>query len=98
MKCDICHKPLVLGDWPFCPHGSSYKRKGFEPYLDENISDKPVWITNPGDRNKLMRPHWENDHIVHVQERGKSESYYRELNQRRRERAEAERHGRKNQS
>ena len=91
MNCDSCGQELAIGEWPFCPHGSTQSRKGFEPYWDENISDKPVWIGNPGDRQKLMRPHWENDHVVHVQERGKSESYYRELNERRRERAEKER-------
>ncbi len=92
MKCDSCGHELQIGEWPYCPHESArFGFKPMEPYWDHNISDKPVWITNSGDRNKLMRPHWENDHLVHVQERGKSESYYRELNQRRAARAEAER-------
>lgn len=92
--CADCGGSYTIGEWPYCPHGEPYKTKGFEPYLDENISDKPVWITNPGDRNKLMRPHWEKDHIVKVEERGKSDSYYKQLNERRRERAEAEKRAR----
>jgi hypothetical protein len=93
MKCDTCHQELQIGDWPYCPHGRS-KHYGFTAYLDENISDHPVWITNPGDRNKLMRPHWERDHIVQVQPLEKPDSYYRELNDRRAARAEAERKSR----
>lgn len=92
MKCDTCDTILEIGMWPFCPdHGKPTASKGFEPYYDENISDKPVWISTPGDRNKYLKPHWENDHIVHVQPKDRPASYYRELNERRAHRAEMER-------
>ena len=91
MKCDECHMELQVGMWPYCPHPSTLAYHPFKPYLDENISTEPVWITNPGDRNKLMRPHWENDNIVRIEERGKSETYYRQLNERRRDRGKVQR-------
>lgn len=82
-RCDGCQRVVEIGDWPYCPHGKAQPSKGFEAYVDYNISDNPVTITNPGDRTKYLKPHWENDHIVHLQPRDKSASYYRELNQRR---------------
>lgn len=91
MICDLCGIELGIGDWPYCPHGPTRQREAFKAYLDENISDEPVWITNAGDRNKLMRPHWEKDYLVRIEERDKSENYYKELNQRRAHRAEIER-------
>jgi hypothetical protein len=95
MICDGCHKELTIGEWPWCPHGFPEKSKGFEPYWDENISDHPVLISNPGDRNKHLRPHWEGDYLVHVQPKDRPASYFRELNDRRAARAEAERKARR---
>lgn len=83
MKCDDCGKAVQIGDWPYCPHEKANASKGFEPFVDWNVSDKPVTITNPGDYRKYFKPHWENDNLVHVQPRDKSASYYRELNDRR---------------
>lgn len=93
-RCEGCGAEIQVGSWPFCPdHGKPTPSKGFEAYVDENISDRPVTITGQGDRNKLLRPHWENDHIVHVQPRDKPASYYRELNDRRAARVENARRG-----
>lgn len=83
--CENCGAAFTVGEWPFCPHGEAYKTKGFEPYFDVALG---VQVNTPGDRNKALRPRWENDHIVHLQPRDKPASYYRELNERRRERAE----------
>ncbi len=69
MNCDVCQKPITIGEWPFCPHGRAQASKGFEEYIDWNISDQPVRITTPGDRRKHLKPHWQDDHIVHMQER-----------------------------
>lgn len=69
MKCDSCNREITIGEWPYCPHGKAQPSKGFEPYWDENISDKPVWVSTPGDRKKYLKPHWDKDYVVHVQER-----------------------------
>ena len=93
MKCDSCGATLEIGSWPFCPdHGKPERRKGFEPFYDIGLDQT---ITGFGDMNKACRPKWEDDHIVQLRPRDKSESYYRELNERRRERAEAERRERR---
>ena len=92
MKCDECGKTLVIGDFPFCPHGKPPRSKGFEPFYDVGLDQT---VTGMGDINKACRPRWEDDHIVQLQPRDKSEGYYRELNERRRERAEAEKRERR---
>ena len=86
-RCDECGEVLEIGSWPFCPdHGQPYLAKGFEPFYDPGLD---AVITGAGDRNKLMRPHWENDHIVRIEGRSKPESYWRELRDRREARREA---------
>ncbi len=92
MTCDDCGKEIVIGEWPYCPHGHPSLTKGFEPYFDDNLQ---VQITNPGDRNKAMRPYWENDHIVRIEPKERPAGYFRELNDRRRERVERERRERR---
>lgn len=92
MKCDECQKELTIGEWPYCPHGLPTHHKGFEPYYDSSLD---MTVTGFGDINKACRPYWENDHIVQIQPRDKSDSHYRELNERRRERIEAERRERR---
>ena len=92
--CPECRKPLEIGEWPYCPHGfpgaGVFGFKPHAPYVDYNISTEPVTITNPGDKAKYLRPYWENDHIIKVEPKERPNGYYRELNDRRRARAEKE--------
>ncbi len=86
MICENCGGTIEIGSWPFCPdHGRPYAQKGFEPYFDVGLGQV---VTGTGDINKALRPQWENDYVVKLDHRDKPESYYRELNERRRERAE----------
>lgn len=78
MKCDTCNKKLRVGEWPWCPHGKPTPSKGFEPYFDIGLGAQ---INTPGDRNKLLRPKWNNDYIEHTQPTDKPASHYRELRQ-----------------
>lgn len=90
-KCDQCGAELQVGDFPFCPHGRPARSKGFEAFYDHGLGQT---ITGFGDVNKACRPKWENDHIVHIQPRDRSEGYYRELSQRHEHRVEMERKNR----
>jgi hypothetical protein len=88
MICDKCGYDIQVGEWPYCgdaknTHGRPNKTKGWEPFFDEGLGQV---VTGMGDINKACRPYWENDNIVHIQPRDKSPQYYRELNERRRER------------
>ncbi len=90
MKCDTCGHELQIGEWPFCEGlGNTHERparsKGFESYYDDNLMTQ---INNPGDRNKALRPYWENDHIVRIEPKERPAGYFRELNDRRRARTE----------
>jgi len=54
-KCDSCGNELHIGDWPYCPHGSSrFHVDAFEGYFDEMIDSDPVWITSAHQRRKIM--------------------------------------------
>ncbi len=81
MSCSVCgtgqkHEP--------CEDCGRIVHVGFEPFFDEGLG---MTVTGFGDINKECRPKWEQDHIVHIQPRDKSPQYYRELNERRAERA-----------
>ena len=32
MKCDSCNKTVEIGDWPYCPHGSTRSHRIFKAY------------------------------------------------------------------
>lgn len=92
MTCETCGHEIQIGEWPFCGDGKNVHErpapsKGFEPYYDFNIAEEPVLISNPGDRTKHLKPKWNNDYVEHIQPRDLPASYYRELNERRAERA-----------
>lgn len=52
MKCTECDKTLTIGDWPFCPHGKTLKRKPFQPYFDHQLGRE---ITSLADRWRAHR-------------------------------------------
>ena len=92
--CKQCGKEVQIGEWPFCGHGTpNGNLHDFRAYTDFNISDKPVEITSLAQKQRLLRPHWKDDYMVHVLPRDMPDSHYRELNDRRAERAEAARKG-----
>lgn len=86
--CENCGVPIHIGSDYRCPHEKALPARGFEPHFDAGLGKH---VTGWGDINAACRPHWENDHIVHVQPRDKPASYYRELADRRAARAEAAR-------
>lgn len=53
--CSECGKQYGIGDWPFCPHGPIDGPRPFKPYIDENLLDHDVLITNMGQVNQIMR-------------------------------------------
>ena len=68
-KCDSCGKQeaifMKLADYkaPDCC-GQKMKQiigcaivKDVEPYLDENLADKPVWVKSKRHRKQLMKEH-----------------------------------------
>ena len=89
MTCESCGGEIQIGSWPFCPdHQPVSPGKGFEPYFDHGLGQV---VTGYGDIQKACRPHWQDDHVIHIQPRDNPPGYYRELNERRAERAERER-------
>ena len=89
MKCDTCGEEITIGCWPWCgginDHGKPETRKAMEPYFDVALGAQ---ISNPGDRNKLMRPRWDNDQYIHIVPRDLPSSHYKEVAEKRAERRE----------
>lgn len=57
MKCEKCGAEIVIGSWPWCPHGfGNNLEEPLEPYVDWNITDAPegIEIRTRGERRKLM--------------------------------------------
>ena len=54
-KCDSCGAELKIGDYPFCPHGSTRVHvDAFEGYWDDNLAADPVWFTSARQRRQIM--------------------------------------------
>ena len=86
-KCPDCGEVMTIGSWPFCgDHGKPGPSKGYEAHFDYGLGE---YITTPGDRNKLLRPKWENDYRIHIQPRDMPASHYRETKERRMEQQQA---------
>lgn len=68
--CPDCGHVIHIGSAVQCPHEKVGPSKGFEPYDDIGLTDHPVRINSPADRKKYMKPHWVNDYIVELRERG----------------------------
>jgi hypothetical protein len=64
--CEKCGVPIHIGHDYRCPHEKALPTKGFEPYFDMGLG---IQVNGPGDRHKAMRPRWEDDHVIHLQER-----------------------------
>ena len=52
MTCEVCGKPIHIGDWPFCPHGRSVQTAPFASYFDIGLG---VQVNSLGDRWAAMR-------------------------------------------
>jgi hypothetical protein len=60
MLCEDCGKDVEVGDWPFCPHPSSFKQysggNGF-PFTTSNLTGKPIEVTSESHLKALCKAH-----------------------------------------
>ncbi len=82
--CERCGFPVHIGSTVQCPHEKAVSTKGFEPHFDIGLGK---YLTGEGDRNAALRPQWNKDYVTHLQPRDLPAVHYRELKQRRAERA-----------
>jgi hypothetical protein len=54
VKCDVCHQPLEIGDFPFCPHG-----RGHAPAVVQDTIEGGRYFENGFDRPTLFYSHSE---------------------------------------
>ena len=61
MKCDDCGEELLIGDWPWCPHGNvrHFGEDPMEPYSDWQLDafGDGIEITTRAQRRKVMAEH-----------------------------------------
>lgn len=47
IKCDECSIVLNIGDWPYCPHGTTHEYRPFVPFYDiglgKHIDSLATW-------------------------------------------------------
>ncbi len=82
--CARCGNPIHIGSTVQCPHEKAGPTKGFESYYDWGLGKQ---IDGAGDRNRELRPKWHKDHMVHIQPRDLPSTHYKEVAERRAERA-----------
>ncbi len=64
--CEKCGVPIHIGSAIQCPHERVSPSKGFEPFFSISLGEQ---INGIGDIKKACRPKWENDYVVHLQEK-----------------------------
>jgi hypothetical protein len=59
MMCDRCGLSLVVGDWPFCPHGRGAATVISDSIpggqLIENLGPEPVRVYSESERQRIMK-------------------------------------------
>lgn len=56
MICEVCHKELQVGDWPYCPHGRPNGMLGeYKAHWEDNLGPEPVWVTSLAQKQKLLK-------------------------------------------
>lgn len=77
--CDLCHKVLAVGDFPFCPHGRS-EMKVIDDTLPggarmlENLGPEPVYIETKSQLRSEMRARGLREFVRHVGDKGSDKS------------------------
>jgi hypothetical protein len=66
--CENCSKPVLIGDWPFCPHGPARQRDaaGFDPVVIH--VDKEGNVRFPGRANARVPKGYEKRELTSVRE------------------------------
>ena len=53
--CDKCGQEILIGEWPFCPHGGNVTfGEDSIDYIDEMIAEEPVHFTSRLQRRRYM--------------------------------------------
>lgn len=65
-NCQQCGEPIEIGDWPYCPHGSTVGRfaQGFEPVIVHRDADGNVRL--PANRNAPVPEGFERVELTNV--------------------------------
>jgi hypothetical protein len=75
MICEMCQRTLVIGEWPFCPHGMP-ERSGGAAMIDdtisggaryfENLGEQPVFISSKSQLRDELRARGLRENVKHV--------------------------------
>ncbi len=76
MICDRCQRPLVVGDWPFCPHGQGHATViGDElDHWQVNGTNTPIHFRSKADRKAWLTANGLEEMARHVPTPGSDKS------------------------
>ena len=56
--CDKCGKPIVVGEWPFCPHGFGVNNVVDDTIIGgevmENVGHEPITVYSKSERKRVL--------------------------------------------
>jgi hypothetical protein len=68
--CDRCGKELVVGEWPWCPHGRGVNNVVDDTILggevNENVSHEPVHFDSKSAKRRYLKEHGLQEFVRHV--------------------------------
>lgn len=70
MTCERCGAELVIGEFPFCPHGRAIVGRGADVTWPggktfENLGDQPMTFYSPAEKTRYMRQHGIEEFVRH---------------------------------
>lgn len=80
MTCERCGAEIVVGEWPFCPHG--FAISGLQVRDDsipggetvENLGPQPITFYSKSEKRAYLKAHGIVEHVRHVGEQGSDKS------------------------
>lgn len=78
--CEKCGKEIVVGEWPFCPHG--FPIEGLQVRDDtivggetvENLGPQPITFHSRSEKRRWLKEHGIQEYVRHVPSQGSDKS------------------------
>jgi len=68
--CDKCGKPIVVGEWPFCPHGFGVNNVVDDTIIggevNENVANEPVTFYSKSEKKRYLKEHNLEEFVRHT--------------------------------
>jgi len=76
--CEACGAVLVVGSWPWCPHGLGVNAVQDDSIIGgeviENLTDKPITVYSKSERKRLLKETGHDEFVRHIGTPGSDKS------------------------